>query len=125
MSVRAAVRVTRNFERNLDGIETFLTKAEAPGAFVALLDELADMLVPTLERHPDIGRDFLSRITESAEAELCIERVHHLLHGLDASASLREYVMAHYLVLYAHVTGTVYVLSIRHQRQSVFDITLR
>ncbi|WP_287367034.1 type II toxin-antitoxin system RelE/ParE family toxin [Thauera sp.] len=125
MSVRAAVRVTRNFERNLDGIETFLTKAEAPGAFVALLDELADMLVPTLERHPDIGRDFLSRIADSAEAELCSERVQRALHGLDASASLREYVMAHYLVLYAHATGTVYLLSIRHQRQSVFDVTLR
>jgi hypothetical protein len=31
-------------------------------------------------------------------------------------------VMAHYLLLYARTGGTVYLLSIRHQRQLSFDL---
>jgi hypothetical protein len=38
------------------------------------------------------------------------------IHG-----DVREYLMSHYLVLYAHVGSAVYLLSIRHQRQTSFD----
>jgi hypothetical protein len=37
---KLSVKLTANFERNLDGIEQFLREADAPGAFDALLDEL-------------------------------------------------------------------------------------
>ena len=34
---------------------------------------------------------------------------------------LREYVIDHYLVLYAQTEGPVYLLSIKHHRQVSFD----
>lgn len=37
------------------------------------------------------------------------------------TAELREYVTTHYLLLYARIQGTIYLLSIRHQRQLSFD----
>ncbi|MCX7158810.1 MAG: type II toxin-antitoxin system RelE/ParE family toxin, partial [Proteobacteria bacterium] len=59
-AVRPTVRVTENFERNLADIERFLTDAEAPRAYDALLDELLDTVIPNLERFPGIGRPFLA-----------------------------------------------------------------
>ena len=40
---------------------------------------------------------------------------------LTKDGELREYVMTHYLLLYARIKGSVYLLSIRHQRQLSFD----
>ena len=37
------------------------------------------------------------------------------------SNGLREYVMDHYLVLYAQTEGVIYLLSIKHHRQVSFD----
>ena len=34
---------------------------------------------------------------------------------------LREYVIDHYLVLYAQTEGVIYLLSIKHHRQVSFD----
>lgn len=92
MSTRVAVRITRNFERNLDEIETFLTHADVPDAFDRLLDELSEQVIPTLERHPDIGRDYLMRPTDSIEAQLKREAVIGLLNARDDSGNIREYV---------------------------------
>jgi hypothetical protein len=36
-------------------------------------------------------------------------------------SSLREYVMAHYLLLYVQAGDTVFLLSIKHHRQLSFD----
>lgn len=44
----------------------------------------------------------LSRAPDSAEAETRIETLGSLLRTLGASACIRDYVMAHCLVLYAH-----------------------
>jgi len=123
MSARATVRITGHFERNLEAVERrFLLEAEAHGAFDALLDGLADEVVPTLERHPAIGRDFLTKSADSAEAETRIARLTARLAATGEQASIREYVIAHYLVLYAHVDDTVYLLAIRHHRQLSFDL---
>jgi hypothetical protein len=43
------------------------------------------------------------------------------LKGLDPDGELREYVMSHYLLLYARIRGTIFLLSIRHHRQLSFD----
>ncbi|KON79663.1 type II toxin-antitoxin system RelE/ParE family toxin [Azoarcus sp. PA01] len=134
MSSGATVLVTRNFEHNLDEIERFLTEADAGGAsFDDLLDMLANVVVPHLERHPDLGRDFLARPALSIEAEARVEKLTRQLSVLTAKAderpddqpadrpSLREYVMAHYVVLYVHVGDRVHLLAIRHHRQLSFD----
>ena len=50
-----------------------------------------------------------------------IARLTKKLGSLGKDGELREYVMTHYLLLYARIKGTVYLLSIRHQRQLSFD----
>lgn len=122
MSGHVTVRITRNFERNLDEIEAFLTRAEAPEAFDRLLDELSDRVIPMLERHPDIGRDHLARSADSMEAQFRREAVIESLSALHAAGSIREYVLAHYLILYARLPGTVHLLALRHHRQLDFDL---
>ncbi|MFT4194850.1 type II toxin-antitoxin system RelE/ParE family toxin [Ottowia sp.] len=121
MTARHAVRLTANFERNLAEIEAFLLEAEAPHAFDALLDELLETTLPNLERFPDMGRLFLERPARSVEVANGMARLARQLGALAKDGELREYVMAHYLLLYARIKGTVYLLSIRHQRQLSFD----
>ena len=115
------VKLTANFERNLADIEAFLIEAEVPQAFDALLDELARTTIPNLERFPGMGRLFLERPVRSVEVANGIARLTQQLGALATDGELREYVMAHYLLLYARIGGTVYLLSIRHQRQLSFD----
>ena len=43
------------------------------------------------------------------------------LKAISGDGELREYVMSHYLVLYARFDATIYLLSIRHHRQLSFD----
>lgn len=122
MSKKKTVRLTANFERNLTDIERFLTEAEVPQAYDALLDELLDTVIPNLERFPDMGRPFMLRQVRSVEATNALALLRAKLATLTADMdSLREYVLSNYLVLYAQIEGKIYLLSIRHQRQLSFD----
>lgn len=121
VSTKNAVKLTANFERNLAEIESFLAEAEAPQAFDALLGELADTVIPNLERFPGLGRLFLERAVQSVETANAVDRLTRQLHALANDGELREYVMAHHLLLYARLKGTIYLLSIRHHRQLSFD----
>ena len=115
------VKLTGIFERNLDEIERFLEENTASSAFDLLLDELADTVIPNLEGFPKMGRPFLDRPTLSLEAKNRVEKLRAQLDGLGSSSDVREYVLNHYLVLYAVIETTVYLLSIRHHRQLSFD----
>lgn len=121
MTSRPTVKLTANFERNLEALEHFLTEAQASHAFDALLDELADTVIPNLENFPDLGRLFLERPARSVEVANGMARLSEQLAALAEGAELREYVMTHHLLLYARLPDTVYLLSIRHQRQLSFD----
>ena len=121
MTARCAVKITASFEHNLEELETFLLQADAPRAFDALLSELMNSVVPNLASFPDMGRLFLERPAQSTEAMQGIDQLAKQLHAVSKNAELREYVMAHYLLLYARIQDTVYLLSIRHQRQISFD----
>lgn len=121
MAVRSTVKHTGNFERNLQVLEDFLIEAQAPHAFDALLDELTETVIPNLESFPGMGRSFLELPARSVEGARGLARLKKQLGSLDKDGELREYVMAHYLLLYARIRGTVYLLSIRHQRQLSFD----
>jgi len=120
--VKHTVKLSANFERNLEDLESFLTEAQAPRAFAALLDELVDTVIPNLERFPGMGRLFLERPMHSVEVTNAIEHLSRQLDALASDGELREYVMTHHLLLYARIQGTVYLLSIRHQRQLSFDL---
>lgn len=115
------IKLTSSFERNLDDIERFLEENEATSAFDLLLDELADTVIPNLESFPKMGRPFLDRPAQSLEAKNRVEKLRAQLDKLGSSADIREYVSSHYLVLYAAIDTTIYLLSIRHYRQLSFN----
>jgi plasmid stabilization system protein ParE len=115
------VKLTANFERNLEETESFLLEADAPKAFDALLDELIDTVIPNLERFPGMGRLIFERHTRSVESRNGMDALKRKLKDLAQDGEIREYVMSHYLLLYARFDTTIYLLSIRHHRQLSFD----
>lgn len=117
------IQQTANFGRNLADIEAFLTEADAPQAFDALLDDLLNTVIPNLERFPGLGRPFFNRAIGSAEATSAIDALKNrlALTFCGSATSLREYVMTHYLVLYVQTDDTLFLLSIKHHRQLSFD----
>ncbi|KWK24578.1 hypothetical protein WT77_14770 [Burkholderia stagnalis] len=121
MTALHTVKLTANFEYNLEEIDAFLLEAETPQAFDALLDELTDTVIPNLERFPGMGRLFLERPARSVEARNGMARLAEQLDVIAEGSELREYVATHYLLLYAQIGGAVYLLSIRHHRQLSFD----
>lgn len=121
MATRHAVKLTSNFERNLEDLETFFLEAQAPHAFDALLKELTDTVIPNLEMFPGLGRLFMERPSRSAEGATGLQRLSRQLRARGQSGEIREYVMDHHLLLYACIKRTIYLLSIRHQRQLSFD----
>ena len=121
MTSQHLVKLTANFERNLGQAEAFLLEANAPQAFDALLDELTDTVIPNLERFPGMGRLFFVRPIRSVEASNSMDALKRKLNVIAKDGEIREYVMPHYLVLYARFDATIYLLSIRHHRQLSFD----
>jgi plasmid stabilization system protein ParE len=120
-ATKFTVKLTANFERNLAEIETFLTEAEAPQAFDALLDELTDTVIPNLERFPSMGRSFLSRPIRSVEVSNGIDALQGKLSKIGENAEVLEYVLQHYLMLYAISRSDVFLLAIRHHKQLSFN----
>jgi hypothetical protein len=115
------VKLTANFERNLEEVEAFLLDTDVPQVFDALLDELLETVIPTLEHFPDVGRLFFERPTRSVEVGKGLDGLKRKLRATGPDGELREYVMSHYLLLYARFGETIYLLSIRHHRQLSFD----
>jgi len=122
MERRIVVKLTANFERNLEEIELFFVEVDAPRAYEALLDELLATVIPNLERFPDMGRSFLARSARSVETTNSLSALRTKLASLTSDPeALREYVLSDYLLLYAQVDSTIYLLAIRHHRQLSFD----
>jgi len=121
VAAKTTVKLAANFERNLEEVEAFLLDADIPQVFDALLDELTETVVPNLERFPGMGRLFLDRPARSVEVANGNARLKEHMAAVANDGELREYVMTNYLLLYARIKGTVYLLSIRHQRQLSFD----
>lgn len=111
-----AVKLTASFLERLDSIEAFLAQSEAQFAFDELLAELRAEVIPNLRRFPGMGRRYLDRPPQSAEA---LAQLARLPPG--CADSLREYLSGDYVILHAMVETTVHLLSIRHHRQLSFD----
>jgi hypothetical protein len=114
---RASVKLTANFVVNLDQLEAFLLEADAAPAYDALLAALETTVIPNLESFPRMGRPFFDRGAGSVEAHQKIGRLVTKIGG----GELREYLSGDYLLLYAFIERTVYLLSIKHHRQLSFD----
>jgi plasmid stabilization system protein ParE len=112
------VRITANFQRNLESIREFLVELESTTGFDALITRLFEDLIPNLERFPNMGRDFLPREPLSVEGKA---RLHALKTRSGKHAEIREYIADEYLLLYAVRDSVVFLLSIRHDRQLSFD----
>ena len=112
---RARVEFTASFIERLESIEAFLAEADAPQAYDKLLDGLRRTVVPNLRRFPRIGRRYLDKPPQSAEAMAQLAAL-----PLGAAEALREYLHGDYLILYTLAGSTVYLLSIRHHRQLSF-----
>jgi len=123
MSSRVSIKISANFERNLADIEQFLAQADAPQAFDSLIEELLGTVLPNLERFPALGRPFFNRAVGSVQASNACTALKAKLAAVvgDSAASLREYVMSHYLVLYVQLDDTLFLLSIKHHKQLSFD----
>jgi len=121
MSRRATVRLTENFQRNLEDVRRFLEEGAASSAFHDLLDVLFDEVIPNLERFPEIGFDFLARVPHSRQA---LGRVDALRRRLGPCLSLREYIAGDYLLLYALSGERIHILAIKHHRQASFDLRI-
>ena len=75
-----------------------------------------------LERFPGMGRPFLAGPAGSVETTNLSAALRAKLLALTTDPeSLREYILADYLVLYARIGGNLYLLAIKHQRQLSFD----
>jgi plasmid stabilization system protein ParE len=115
------VKLTANFEYNLKEIEQFLIDAEAAPAYDALLDELLATVVPNLERFPAMGRSFMDRPIRSVETSNGLDMLRGKLSRIAANTEIREYVLQHYLLLYAFTGEEIFLLAIRHHKQLSFD----
>ncbi len=80
------VELTASFLERLAAIETFLNTADAAFAYDDLLAALRTAVIPNLRRFPRIGRRYLDRAPQSAEA---IAQLAALPAG--AADALREY----------------------------------
>lgn len=117
MKKNITVKLTANFERNLEAIELFLCGVDAPQVYNRLLDELTDSVIPNLENFPAIGRPFLARSVRSVEVANALRRLQSQLSDGD----LREYLFKDYLLLYAQFGDVIQLLSIKHHRQLSFE----
>lgn len=120
MRTKISVKLTANFDRNLEDIAQFLFAAQASKAYDALLDELIDTVIPNLERFPDMGRVFFDSQVRSIEADNALTRLQTKLAG----NRIHELLIADYLLLYARSHETIYLLSIKHSRQLSFHLAL-
>ncbi len=117
MAKKITVKLTANFECNLEAIELFLATADAVQVYDRLLDDLADALIPNLEKFPALGRLFFERAVCSVEVANALAQLQSKL----GSGELREYLFADYLVLYAQFGEVIHLLSIKHHRQLSFN----
>lgn len=117
MAKKITVKLTANFEHNLEEIEAFMSEADAEFAYDGLLESLNETLIPNLENFPALGRPFSSRPVYSVEVSNALARLKKLSQG----GELREYLLDDYLILYAQFGAAIYLLAIKHHRQLSFD----
>ncbi|SJM95664.1 conserved hypothetical protein [Crenothrix polyspora] len=115
----ANVRITANFSRNLDDIESFFAQLSQPKQFESLLDQLFDTIIPNLQQFPLIGKDFLAELPGSVEGITTLQKIKA---RMSENASIRQYTSKDYLVLYLHKDQEITLLAIKHHRQLYFHV---
>lgn len=111
------MRVSRTaaFRVRLQQVAAFFDALGAPQVVDRLLDDIEAIIVPNLSRFPEVGSRYIDGPPQSTEALMALARL-----PPDASATLRKYVHDDFVILYAALPDTLYLLSIRHHRESSF-----
>lgn len=117
MAKKITVKLSANFERNLEAIESLLVEADAAQVYDRLLDDLADALILNLEKFSALGRLFFERAVCSVEVTNALAQLQPKL----GAGELREYLFANYLLLYVQFGEVIHLLSIKHHRQLSFN----
>ncbi len=118
MTAARAVLATANFERNLEAIDEFLSGSEGEHRFGELVRRLASHVIPSLQRFPEMGADFLTRAPLSADGRALFEKV---VRSSGPQAQVRQLIDGEYVLLYLVKDGAIYLLSFKHHRQLSFD----
>ena len=113
-----SVLVTANFERNLEATRQFLASGHGAAPFERLIERLRSHIIPSLERFPDIGADFLARAPSSVDGLALFERV---VKFAATGAQVRQLIDGDYVIVYLVKGASVHLLSIKHHRQLSFD----
>lgn len=118
---RPSIVLTRNFRNNVEELAAFCDQLGTPERCRLMLSELKTTVLPNLRRFPAMGRRFLERTPYSIEAINGLDQLQAQLARCPPDTTIREYVMADQLLLYAVAGDVIYLLSIRHHRQLSFD----
>ncbi len=117
------IKVTNNFEHNLESIRCYFHQHHQTEKFENLLDTLFGKIIPNLQSHPMIGFDFLAQTVNTVEE---LRQINIIKAKLAKNTSIRQYNDKDHIVLYALTTtaksNEVSLLSIKHQQQMVFDL---
>lgn len=122
LPVRALIEAAPNFLSNLEAAHAFFALQDADSAGVrsnALKAELREM-INILSWSPGSGRPARFLAGRSAQARLRTEAILQLAAQAHLQ-SLREYVVAQHVVLYAHSDSEVVLLALKHQRQLTYS----
>ncbi len=87
MPMSANVRMTANFARNLDNIESYFAQLDQPKQFGSLLDQLFDTIIPNLQQFPLMGKDFLAELPGSVEGITTLQKIKA---RMSENASIRQ-----------------------------------
>ena len=126
LPVGARVRATRAFAASQQAVLMFMT-AQDPATAVARYKALLAELQPVLQRlswAPASGRPARFLAAASLQGRALAHRARQLAQGLGAPA-LREAVLKHHLLLYAHSEREVFLLALKHQRQLDYPLPAR
>jgi hypothetical protein len=123
LTQRASVTATRHFAACLEDSRAFFVEQDETTAderFRALRAELREM-TETLGWAPAGGRPARFFAGRSVQARMRGRKVQALADAAGLP-HLREYVLKHHIVLYAHSSDRIVLLAMRHQRQLTYAV---
>jgi hypothetical protein len=122
LPVNARVEAAPNFLSNLEAAHLFFKMQDEDSA-IARLNKLKAQLremISVLSWSPGRGRPARFLRGRSAQVRLRYEAVQQLA-ARAGLPHLREYVVDHHVVLYAHSETEVVLLALKHQRQLTYS----
>jgi hypothetical protein len=117
----ARIEAAPNFLANLDAAQHFFQAQDAASADVRSAKLKADLreMLTVLTWSPASGRPARFLSAKSAQAALRSNAVQQLAEQAGLP-HLREYLVSHHIVLYAHSDTDVVLLALKHQRQLAY-----